>query len=96
VEFMSGNSSSEPFHFNFNCSSSRLDNSTAIAIINNSYNKIHLLIRISDSYKNSNLLYELRGPFGKFADWRQCTAVIQSETVTFIPNCSGRGNVVVA
>jgi hypothetical protein len=38
----------------------------------------------------------IRGPFEKFVDWRQCAAVIQRETVTVMPSCSGGGNVVVA
>jgi hypothetical protein len=28
-------------------------------------------------------------------DWRQCAAVAQKEAVTFVPSCSGVGNVVV-
>jgi hypothetical protein len=36
------------------------------------------------------------GPFEKFVDWRQCTAVMQREAVTVMPSYSGRGNVVVA
>jgi hypothetical protein len=35
----------------------------------------------------------IRGPFEKFVDWRQCATVMQREAV---PNCSGGGNVVVA
>jgi hypothetical protein len=38
----------------------------------------------------------LRGPFGKFVDWRQCATVMQTEAVTVMPSCSGGGNVVVA
>jgi hypothetical protein len=38
----------------------------------------------------------LRGPFERFVDWRQCDAVIQTEAVTVMPSCSGGGNVVVA
>jgi hypothetical protein len=38
----------------------------------------------------------LRGPFEKFVDWRQCAAVMEREEVTFMPSCSGGGNVVVA
>jgi len=37
-----------------------------------------------------------RGPFEKFVDWRQCTAIMQREAVTVMPSCSGGGNVVVA
>jgi hypothetical protein len=39
---------------------------------------------------------ELRGPFEKFVDWRQCTAVMQREVMTVMPSCSVGGNVVVA
>jgi len=38
----------------------------------------------------------LRGPFAKFVDWRQCAAIMQRQTVTVMPTCSGGGNVVVA
>jgi hypothetical protein len=38
----------------------------------------------------------LRRQFEKFMDWRQCAAVMQRETVTVMPRCSGGGNVVVA
>jgi hypothetical protein len=39
---------------------------------------------------------QLRGPFEKFVDLRQCAAVLQREAVTVMPSCSGVGNVVVA
>jgi hypothetical protein len=39
---------------------------------------------------------QIRGPFGKLVDWRQCTTVMQREAVTVTPSCSGGGNVVVA
>jgi len=38
----------------------------------------------------------LRGPFEKFVDWRQCTAVMQRMAVTVMPSCSDEGNLVVA
>jgi hypothetical protein len=38
----------------------------------------------------------VRRPFEKFVDWRQCAAVMQWEAVTVMPSCSGGGNVVVA
>jgi hypothetical protein len=38
----------------------------------------------------------VRGPFERFVDWRQCAAVMQREAVTVMPSCSGWGNVVVA
>jgi hypothetical protein len=38
----------------------------------------------------------IRGPFEKFVDWRQCAAVMQREAVIEMPSCSGRGKVVVA
>jgi hypothetical protein len=38
---------------------------------------------------------DIRGPFEKFVEWRQCAAVMQREAVTFMPSCSGGGNVVV-
>jgi hypothetical protein len=31
-----------------------------------------------------------------FVDWRQCSAVMQTEAVTVMPSCSGGGNIVVA
>jgi len=43
-------------------------------------------------YKTQNV----RGPFDKFVDWRQCVAVMQREAVTVMPSCSGGGNVVMA
>jgi hypothetical protein len=39
---------------------------------------------------------DVRGPFEKFVDWRQCAAVMQREAVTVVPSYSGGGNVVVA
>jgi hypothetical protein len=39
---------------------------------------------------------QLRGPFEKFVEWRQCAAVMQREAVTVMQSCCGRGNVVVA
>jgi hypothetical protein len=39
---------------------------------------------------------DVRGPFDKFVDWRQCAAVMQREAVTVMPSCSGGGNIVVA
>jgi hypothetical protein len=38
---------------------------------------------------------DIRGPFEKFVDWRQCAAVMQKEAVTVIPSCSGGGKIVV-
>jgi hypothetical protein len=42
------------------------------------------------------VLWIIRGLFAKFVDWWQCAAVMQREAVTFMPSCSGGGNVVVA
>jgi hypothetical protein len=40
---------------------------------------------------------QLRGSFEKIVDWPQCVAVMQSEAVTVMTNCSGGGcNLVVA
>jgi hypothetical protein len=39
---------------------------------------------------------DVRGPFERFVDWRQCSAVMQREAVTVTPSCNGGGNVVVA
>jgi hypothetical protein len=39
---------------------------------------------------------QLRGPFEKFVDWRQCASVTQREAVTVMTSCNGVGNVVVA
>jgi hypothetical protein len=39
---------------------------------------------------------DIRGPFEKFVDWRQCAAVIQREVMTVMPSCSGGGNVIAA
>jgi hypothetical protein len=41
-------------------------------------------------------LVNIREPFAKFVDWRQCAAVMQREAVTVMPSCSGGGNIVVA
>jgi hypothetical protein len=38
----------------------------------------------------------IRGPFEKFVNWRQCAAVMQRKSVTIMPSCTGGGNVVVA
>jgi hypothetical protein len=38
----------------------------------------------------------LREKFEKFADWRQCAAVMQKKVVTVMPSCSGGGDVVMA
>jgi hypothetical protein len=38
----------------------------------------------------------IRGPFEKFVDWLQCSAVMQREEVIVMPSCCGGGNVVVA
>jgi len=32
---------------------------------------------------------DIRGPFEKFVDLRQCTAVTQREGVTVMPSCGG-------
>jgi hypothetical protein len=42
------------------------------------------------------IVINVRGPFEKFVDWRQCAAVMQREAVTVMQNCSGGVNVVVA
>jgi hypothetical protein len=42
------------------------------------------------------MVEQLRGPFEKFVEWRQCAAVMQKEAVTVMPSYSGGGNVVVA
>jgi hypothetical protein len=39
---------------------------------------------------------DIRGQFEKFADWRQCAAIMQREAATVIPNCNGGSNLVVA
>jgi hypothetical protein len=44
----------------------------------------------------SLLQIQIRGPFEKFVDWRQCAAVMQREAVTIMSSFSGGGNVVVA
>jgi hypothetical protein len=36
-----------------------------------------------------SLIENVRAPFEKFVDCRQCAAVMQSEAVTVMPNCSG-------
>jgi len=38
---------------------------------------------------------KLQGPCERFVDWWQCAAVMQRETETVTPSCSGGGNVVV-
>jgi hypothetical protein len=38
---------------------------------------------------------QLRGPFEKFVDWQQRTAVMQREAVTVMPSFSGGGNIIV-
>jgi hypothetical protein len=42
-----------------------------------------------------SLLCIIQGPFERFVDWQQCTAVMQRVAVTIVPSCSGGGNVVV-
>jgi hypothetical protein len=39
---------------------------------------------------------DIRGPFERFVDWRQCAAVMQTEVVNVMRSCNGGGNVVVA
>jgi hypothetical protein len=41
------------------------------------------------------MVEQLRGPFEKFVDWRQCAAVVQKLAVTVMPSSGGGGNVVV-
>jgi hypothetical protein len=41
-------------------------------------------------------MVKVRGPFGKFVNWRQCAAVMQREAVTVMPRYSGGGIVVLA
>jgi hypothetical protein len=41
-------------------------------------------------------LKNILGPFEKFVNWWQCTAVMQRKAVTVMPSCSGGGNVAVA
>jgi hypothetical protein len=43
-----------------------------------------------------HLICNIRGPFERFVDWRQCAAVMQREAVTVMPSCRDEGNVVVA
>jgi hypothetical protein len=50
----------------------------------------------SDSQLYLLKFMNLRGPFEKFVDWRQCAAVMLKEAVTVMPSCSGGGNVVLA
>jgi hypothetical protein len=35
------------------------------------------------TYGETSAHLQIRGPFEKFADWRQCAAVIQREAVTY-------------
>jgi hypothetical protein len=42
------------------------------------------------------IILQIRGPFEKLVDWRQCAAVTQREAVTVMPSYSGGGNVEVA
>jgi hypothetical protein len=44
---------------------------------------------------NRHIKLRVRGPFAKFVDWHQCSAVMQRKAVTLMPSCSGGGNVVV-
>jgi hypothetical protein len=39
---------------------------------------------------------DIREPFEKLVDWRQCAAVMQREAVIVMPGCTGGDNVVVA
>jgi hypothetical protein len=50
----------------------------------------------TDADQNLAFVSYVRGSFEKFVDWRQCAAVMQRETVTVMPSCSGRGIVVMA
>jgi hypothetical protein len=51
---------------------------------------------VKHTYNFTSVACNVRGPFAKFMDWRQCAAVMQREAVTVMPSCSGRGDVVVA
>jgi hypothetical protein len=39
---------------------------------------------------------DVRGPFERLVDWRQCAAVMQREAVIVMSSCNGWGKVVVA
>jgi hypothetical protein len=39
-----------------------------------------------------NLCNNIQGPFEKFVDWQQCTAVMQREAVAVMSSCSGGGD----
>jgi hypothetical protein len=45
---------------------------------------------------NEKAIFNIRGPFEKFVDWRQCAAVVPREVVTVMLSCGGGGNKVVA
>jgi hypothetical protein len=47
-------------------------------------------------YREYEFYCDIRGPFEKFVDWRQCAAVMQREAMTVMPICMGRDNEVVA
>jgi hypothetical protein len=55
---------------------------------------IYIYTILINAYKYA-LMRELRGPFEKFVDWWQCSAVMQREAVTIMPSYSGGGNVAV-
>jgi hypothetical protein len=60
------------------------------------YRSALLTPRIPEPSFSKQKSADVRGPFEKFVDWRQCDIVIQREAVTVMPSCSGGGNVVVA
>jgi hypothetical protein len=58
---------------------------------------LHLYLDLSTDLFPCNYSAKIiRGPFEKFLDWQQCTAVIQREAETVMPSSNGGGNVVVA
>jgi hypothetical protein len=48
------------------------------------------------SHQNTSVYRNIREPFEKFVDWRQCAAAMQREAITVMPSFSDGSNVVVA
>jgi hypothetical protein len=57
---------------------------------------LFLLSHIPQVLGSCNIFRNVRGPFKRFVDLRQCAAVMQREAVNVVPSCGGGGKVVVA
>jgi hypothetical protein len=60
------------------------------------HDKGRLFCKPTDGTATSLEMFNTRGPFERFVDYRQCAAVMQGEAVIVMPRFSGGVNIVVA